>query len=133
MAREELIVAVRAALAGERGITEKKMFGGVGFFLNGNLLVGTGGGGLDGALLVRVGKAGEADALRAPHTRPTEMRGRRIGGYVFVDEAGWRNQAALARWLRRAVEHVGTLPKKEATSTVAKTKRRGSRGRTKLR
>lgn len=125
MIRDELIAALRriltsGALAGERGLTEKKMFGGVGFLLNGNLLAGTGGGGFVGALLLRVGKAGEAEALRQPHARPMAMGGRRIGGYVFVDPPGWRDESALTRWLQRALDHVRTLPPKKPAAVKAK-------------
>jgi TfoX/Sxy family transcriptional regulator of competence genes len=133
MTRDELIAAVRRALEGERGLTEKKMFGGVGFFLNGNMLAGTAGGQFADLLMLRVGKDAEAAALAEPHTRPVEMRGRRIGGYVFVESAALADRKSLKRWLRRALEHVATLPRKQARSNATKTKKRAPRNRGRLR
>jgi TfoX/Sxy family transcriptional regulator of competence genes len=108
MTKDELIVAVRRGLAGMRAISEKRMFGGVAFFLHGNMLAGT----ASGALLLRVGKKDEPAALREPHTRPMEMRGRRMGGYIYVDTAALADEKQLARWLGRALEHVRSLPPK---------------------
>lgn len=116
MTKDELITAVRRALAGTRGISEKRMFGGVAFFLHGNMLAGT----ASGALLLRVGKGGEAAALTEPHTRPMEMRGRRMGGYIYVDTAGLTAEGNLMRWLRRALDHVRSLPPKRVRAGKAK-------------
>jgi TfoX/Sxy family transcriptional regulator of competence genes len=116
MTKDELIIAVRQALTGTRGIGEKRMFGGVAFFLHGNMLAGT----ASGALLLRVGKTGEAAALNEPHTRPMEMRGRKMGGYIYVDTAALTDEKRLAHWLRRAMDHVRSLPPKQAPAGKAK-------------
>lgn len=97
------------------------MFGGVGFFLHGNMLVGTTGGRFAGRLLVRVGKAGEAAALKEPNATAVAMGRRRIGGYVFVAADAVKDRRVLRRWLRRAVDYVATLPKKAAPKRIAKT------------
>ena len=76
-----VIVALGAALRGVTAITEVKMFGGVGFMLNGNLLVGASKRGL----LLRVGKDAQSQALAVPGARLMEMRGRAMEGYVYVD------------------------------------------------
>jgi TfoX/Sxy family transcriptional regulator of competence genes len=116
MTKDELIAAVRQALAGIRGVSEKRMFGGVAFFLHGNMVAGT----ASGALLLRVGKVGETAALSKPHTRPMEMRGRRMGGYIYVDTAALTDSKNLKRWLDRALDHVRSLPPKQDAAGKAK-------------
>lgn len=149
MTRDELIAAVRrvfqratavrtaarGTLAGTKGITEKRMFGGVAFFLHGNMVAGTASmTEMGGALLLRVGKDGEAAALAEPHTRPMVMAGRRMGGYIYVDAAGLTgtgtpiDDAALARWLRRAIAYVETLPRKKTGSQKKAAKARCGAG-----
>src|SRR5437016_630954 len=78
---EELAASVRAALAGAGTIREVKMFGGIGFMLNGNLIAGASHRGL----LVRVGKDRQREALAQPGARPMQMKGRTMEGYIYVD------------------------------------------------
>jgi len=82
------------------------MFGGIGFMLNGNLLVGASKRGL----LLRVGKARQSEALAKPGTRLMEMRGRPMDGYVYVDPP--IEPAAVRGWVRMATAFVRTLPPK---------------------
>ena len=102
----ELIRAVRSALSGVKGVTEVKMFGGIGFMLNRNLLVGASKRGL----LLRVGKDRQSQALAQPSTRPMEMRGRVMEGYVYVDPP--LAPGAVRRWVEMASAYVRTLPPK---------------------
>jgi TfoX/Sxy family transcriptional regulator of competence genes len=106
-AEAELAATVRAALAGTGVIREVRMFGGIGFMLNGNLVTAASRRGL----LLRVGKDRQADALSQPGARPMVMRGRAMEGYVYVDPPALNKQAAQ-NWLRLAVAYVQTLPKK---------------------
>src|SRR5215472_2908179 len=101
----ELQACVRAALAGAHAVTEVKMFGGVGFMLNGNLLAGASRRGL----LLRVGGEREAEALRRPGARPMVMRGRTMAGYVYVDPPALSAESVPA-WLNLAIPHVRSLP-----------------------
>jgi TfoX/Sxy family transcriptional regulator of competence genes len=94
------------------------MFGGVGFMLNGNLLVGASSRGL----LVRAGKDAEREALTRREASPMIMRGRLMAGYVRVDAAAL-DQRAVASWVRLAQLFVQTLPKKKPS-----TKANGSGG-----
>jgi TfoX/Sxy family transcriptional regulator of competence genes len=112
---EKLAASIRSALAKVAAVREVKMFGGIGFMLNGNLLVAASTRGL----LVRVGKDGEHDALSRSGARPMVMRGRRMGGYVYVDPDALNDRAAR-QWVQLAVSFVGTLPAKVST---AKSKR----------
>jgi TfoX/Sxy family transcriptional regulator of competence genes len=108
---EKLTASIRSALAGAGAVCEVKMFGGVGFMLNGNLLVGAS----QRGLLVRVGKEGEHDALSRRGARPMVMRGRRMGGYVYVDR-DTLNEGTVRQWVRLAVRFVATLPPKVSSS-----------------
>src|SRR5215470_13028594 len=104
---DELAETIRAALVGTGTIREVKMFGGIGFMLNGNMVAAASRRGL----LVRVGKHRHREALARPGTRPMEMRGRTMEGYVFVDPAAL-TAGAIAAWLHEAVAFVDTLPPK---------------------
>jgi len=105
--KADLAQRVRAALAGAGAVHEQKMFGGVGFMLNGNLLAAVSARGL----LVRIGKEHYARALTRRGAGPMEMRGRPVEGYVRVDPAGLA-QADLEDWLRLATAFVQGLPPK---------------------
>ena len=107
--REELAERLRAALAGRDDIGERKMFGGVGFMLAGNLCVCAQ---RDGNLLVRV-DPGQSDELAAdPHANPMVMRGREMRGWLTVDRAGLEEDEAFRRWLKRGVAYAASLPPK---------------------
>jgi TfoX/Sxy family transcriptional regulator of competence genes len=105
---DDLVDRLRAAIPA-RGRTEKRMFGGVGFMLDGNMIAGT----FRNALLVRVGKERNAEALRRPGARPMEMRGRPLDGYVMVDRTSLDDKA-IAEWIVLARTYVQTLPSKPA-------------------
>jgi TfoX/Sxy family transcriptional regulator of competence genes len=106
---DPLLRKVRAALSGAGAIHEVKMFGGVGFMLDGNMLAGVSKRGL----LLRVGKDRYQEALARPGTRPMEMRGRAMEGYVYVDPQGLTEAEIRARLLE-ASAFVRTLPRKSA-------------------
>jgi TfoX/Sxy family transcriptional regulator of competence genes len=103
----QLQACVRAAVAGSGAVTEVKMFGGLGFMLNGNLLAGASRRGL----LLRVGSEREAEALRRPGARPMVMRGRTMAGYVYVDPPALSAESVPA-WLGLAILYVRSLPPK---------------------
>ena len=107
MTEQELAQKVRAALAGAGDIREVRMFGGIGFMLNGNLVAAASRRGL----LLRVGKDRQAEALTRSGARPMVMRGRTMEGYVYVDFPAL-NKEAVRNWLRPAVAYVQTLPQK---------------------
>ena len=81
---QELAADVRAALAGTGDIREVRMFGGIGFMLNGNMVAAASRRGL----LLRVGKDRQAEALVHPGARAMVMRGRMMEGYIYVDPPG---------------------------------------------
>jgi TfoX/Sxy family transcriptional regulator of competence genes len=96
---------LRIALAGHK-FTERRMFGGVCFMLNGNMALAASPNGL----LVRVGKEGNDAALRKPGVRPMIQRGKPLAGYIYVDETGAATARQLSGWVETAVTHVSTLP-----------------------
>ena len=105
---EGLAQRVREQLAGESGLTEKKMFGGLAFLLDGNMSVGLSG----EELMVRVGPDGTDDALAQPHTRLFDMSGRPMKGWILVAPAGVEDDGALAAWVDRGVGLARSLPPK---------------------
>src|SRR5690349_13693598 len=95
---EELAERIRWLVAGEPGVTEKKMFGALAFLVGGNMAVAASG---QGGLLARV-DPDESDALVAASTaRPMEMRGRQMAGWLRVDPDDVSSDAALAEWVER--------------------------------
>jgi len=104
---QELAASVRAALLGAGAIREVKMFGGIGFMLNGNLIAGASKRGL----LLRVGKDRQREALALPGARPMEMKGRTMEGYIYVDHPALHDRAVQA-CIRLALPHVLSLPPK---------------------
>ena len=114
---EDLAARVRAALSRARTIREVKMFGGIGFMLNGNLLAAASKRGL----LLRVGKDRQPDALAQQGARPMVMRGRTMEGYIYVDPPAPHDQA-LRKWLQLAIAFVKTLPPKPAASKPKRAK-----------
>ena len=98
---------LRGALAGRPGITEKAMFGGFCWMLNGNMLCGVG---VD-RFMFRVGKELEADALQRPGVEPVSFSGRKMGGIVWV-QADACLKTGLDDWIDFAARFAGSLPPK---------------------
>jgi len=114
---EDLAERMRVALAGSGAVREVKMFGGLCFMLNGNMVAGTSKRGL----LVRVGKDQQSNSLARPGAKRMEMTGRPMEGYVFVDPPP-PDEQALRDWLNLAVAFVKTLPPKFPKSKPRRTK-----------
>lgn len=106
---EDLANRVRELVLAEQGVTEKQMFGGLAFLINGNMSVSASG---QGGLLLRVEPA-ETDALLTkPHAHPFEMRGRAMDGWLRVDAEGVRTKHQLERWIARGIAYARSLPPK---------------------
>jgi TfoX/Sxy family transcriptional regulator of competence genes len=106
---EELADRIRELVGEERGITEKRMFGGLAFLVDGHMAVSASG---QGGLLARVDPE-ESDRLVArAHVRRFEMRGRSMDGWLRVDEAGVRTKRQLGGWVDRSVKFARSLPPK---------------------
>jgi TfoX/Sxy family transcriptional regulator of competence genes len=105
---ESLADRVRRVFGRRRGRSEKKMFGGVGFLLNGNMCVGV----WKTSLIVRVGPDAYQEALAQPHAGDFDITGRPMTGWVLVAADGLEADADLARWIERGLEFASSLPTK---------------------
>lgn len=105
---EGLAARVRQLLSQEAGVAGEPLFGGFGFLLHGNLLVGV----WRDSLIVRVGPDAYEDALRQPHVREFDITGRPMKGWVLVDPGGVGHLDDLQRWIQTAKAFVMTLPPK---------------------
>lgn len=99
---------VRQALRGHRNVVEKRMVSGLSFNLDGKMCCGV----TSAGLMVRVGAEALKQTLKLPHVRPMKFGGRRLAGFVVVDPAGYRTDAALKAWLQRGIDFVSTLQPK---------------------
>jgi hypothetical protein len=109
MAYDELLgVRLRAALGAWPGLEEKKMFGGVGFLVNGNMACGV----HKNGLIVRVGPGKYDWALAQPHTHPFDMTGRPMSGWIVVEPPGCGTQSALKAWVDLGLAFALSLPGK---------------------
>ena len=106
---EELAARIRDLVAAEAGVTEKKMFGGVAFIVNGNMAVAASG---QGGLLVRVDPAESAELVDTTPATEMEMRGRSMVGWLRVDSADIEADDELATWVDRGVSFARSLPSK---------------------
>jgi len=106
---EELAGRIRELVAGEAGVTEQKMFGGLAFLVGGNMAVAASG---QGGLLVRVDPAESGRLVAETNARPMEMRGRQMQGWLRVDSDTVGSEAALAKWVDLGVAYAGSLPAK---------------------
>lgn len=109
MASEDLAERIRALLPADEHVVEKKMFGGIAFMLQGNMLVCPT---REGSLIVRVGKEGMASALTIPGADIMDMGGRSMSGFVVVSGDAVEDEFALGEWIDRARSFVKTLPPK---------------------
>ena len=106
---EQLAERVRAVLAGQSGLTERKMFGGLAFMLAGNMCVGV----AQDQLMVRLGRDLYEEALTRPYAAPMDFTGRPMKGFVYVTPGGISTPAALGEWVDLGVQFCRTLPAKK--------------------
>jgi TfoX/Sxy family transcriptional regulator of competence genes len=89
-------------------VVEKKMFGGLGFLLNGNLACGVN----KDNLIVRVDPEKHATLLKKPHAKPFDLTGRPMKGWLVVEADGCKTEKQLSTWVKEGVEFALTLPPK---------------------
>ncbi len=105
---DELAERVRAMFRERHDIVEKKLFGGIGFLLSGNLCVAV----WKDYLIARVGPGAYAAALEEPHVREFDVTGRPMRGWVMVDPEGLETAEQLFDWVGRSLRFVEELPGK---------------------
>ena len=106
---EDLANRVRELVGDARDVTEKRMFGGLAFLVNGHMSVSAS---REGGLLVRIDPVETGALLGRAHVRPFEMRGREMHGWLRVDEAGLRTKLQLVAWVTRSMDYARSLPPK---------------------
>ena len=110
MAYDEVLAdRIRELVAGEPGLAERKMFGGLAFLIRGNMAVAASG---QGGVLVRVDPVESAALVAATSARLMEMRGRQMPGWLRVDPDDVRTGPELARWVELGTTYARSLPAK---------------------
>ena len=105
---ETLVERIRPFMKRRRGYSEKKMFGGVCFMINGNMCVGP----WKGSLIVRLDKANHDETQSEPHVGPMDITGKVMKGWAKVSPKGIASDEDLKAWIDRAVKFARTLPAK---------------------
>lgn len=106
---EDLADRIRELLGSERGVEEKRMFGGLAFLINGNMSVAVSG---QGGLLVRVPPDDTETLLQRGHVSPMVMAGREARGWLRVAADGVKTKRQLQGWVTRGVGYARGLPPK---------------------
>ena len=110
MAYDEVLARrIEKLMKKKEGFSKREMFGGIGYMINGNMCLGV----HKGYLILRLGKNLAQSALRGNHTRPFDITGRPMSGWVMVDPNGTRDEDALQKWIDDAMSFVKTLPPKD--------------------
>jgi TfoX/Sxy family transcriptional regulator of competence genes len=105
---EELAHRIRDVVGGRNGVTERKMFGGVAWMVDGNMACGV----IGEDLMVRLDRDDAERALDEAHVGPMEFTGRKMGGFVIVDSAGIADAPGLSRWVDVGADFAASLPAK---------------------
>lgn len=106
---ESLAERIREVLVDTPGLSERKMFGGLCFLVNGHMACGA----QQNEVVVRVGPDNHVEALSRKHARPMDFTGRPMTGYVYVSAEGLRRKTELKKWVRQSVDFVESLPPKK--------------------
>jgi TfoX/Sxy family transcriptional regulator of competence genes len=106
---EDLADRIRELLSGEKGLEEKRMFGGLAFLINGNMAVAASG---QGGLLVRVAPDDTDKLLDGKHVSPMVMAGREARGWLRVTTDGVTTKRQLQTWVSRGAGYARTLKSK---------------------
>jgi TfoX/Sxy family transcriptional regulator of competence genes len=106
---EELAERIRRLVAGEPGLTEKKMFGGLAFLIGGNMAIGASG---QGGVLVRVDPEESEALVASTNATLMEMRGRQMQGWLRVAPEHLDDDKELVGWVERGTAYARSLPAK---------------------
>lgn len=106
---EELAERIRALLGNRAGLTEQKMFGGLGFMIGGNMAIAASG---QGGILVRVDPDESDELVTSSPAEPMEMRGRKMPGWLRVGSGDVADDVALAEWVERGAGYASSLTRK---------------------
>ena len=106
---EKLVGRIRKVLARRKALTEKKMFGGLTFMMQGNMCCGVT---KNDDLVLRLGPERSEQALKQQHVRSCDFTGRRLKNMVIVEPAGYTTDRSLRKWVKQAADFASLLPAK---------------------
>jgi TfoX/Sxy family transcriptional regulator of competence genes len=106
---EELAARIRELIATESGLTEKKMFGGLAFLINGNMAVAASG---QGGIMIRVDPAESDKLVDMTKAELLVMRGKPMRGWLKVAAEHLQSKRELATWIERGTRYAHSLPAK---------------------
>ena len=107
---EDLADRIRELVAGERRLTEQKMFGGLAFLIGGNMAIAASG---QGGILVRADPEQSDELVETTTASVMEMRGREMPGWLRVAPADIRSEEALGAWVTLGTSYARSLPAKK--------------------
>lgn len=105
---EKLAQRIRDTLKGQPGLTEKKMFGGVGFMLNGNMACGV----YKSEMIVRIDQSQHDAAVSKPNVRTFDITGKAMKGWILVGLQACASDKDLKTWVNMGVQYALSLPRK---------------------
>jgi len=105
----QLADRIRCLVSRRKGFSEKKMFGGVGFLLNGNMCIGV----WKEFVILRLGPAKYESALKEPFVKEFDITGKTMSGWVMVEPGGVETDTSLNSWVELAIRFVRALPAKD--------------------
>jgi len=105
---EKLADRIRKTLGKSKGVTEKHMFGGLSFLVNGKMFCGV----LKNEMVVRINPKQYEEFLNKPHVRPMDFTGKPMKGFLFVDHHGIKNDNAIKQWVQISLNYAKSLLKK---------------------
>ncbi|MCA8878375.1 MAG: TfoX/Sxy family protein [Rhodobacteraceae bacterium] len=105
---EGMATQMREDLGAPAGLSERRMFGGLCFLLDGNMVCGV----HKGGAMFRVGKTAEADALALPGARPMDFTGRKMGGMIECGAEAYADDATRQALTQMSLAHAASLPPK---------------------
>jgi TfoX/Sxy family transcriptional regulator of competence genes len=126
---EQLANRIREAVAWQKGIVEKKMFGGIAFMLRDKMFCGI----VKDDLMVRVLEDQYERALAEPYARPMDFTGKVMRGFVFVNQRGINSRNTLAAWIEKGFDfamNVESAGKPKPRSSKRVTARRSASKKT---
>ena len=100
---------LRNMLGRRKGVTEKAMFGGLSFLIDGKMFCGV----LKDDLVVRVNPEDGPGLLKKPHVRPMNFTGKPMAGFLYVSAKGYDTEQELKEWAEFSLAFVSTLPQRK--------------------
>jgi TfoX/Sxy family transcriptional regulator of competence genes len=102
---KKLANRVHKILENYKNITEKEMFGGMAFLMNGKMCCGV----IKNNLVIRVGPKNYGKALTKSHVSPMDFTGKPLKGFVYVNSRGYKSSKTLTNWVNLGVDYVNSL------------------------